>query len=95
MKHGSALRKIPGGKTVKVDITISDDGKILEAIISGDFFIYPEDALEDLEKELKNKTISEALKVIGSFKEKMEVLGASLEVFAELLKEAYEKALAH
>jgi hypothetical protein len=41
------------GKTVKVDIVIGDECRIIDITISGDFFAYPEDSIERLESRLK------------------------------------------
>jgi lipoate-protein ligase A len=40
-------------KTVKVDVVIGDECRIIDIIISGDFFAYPEDSIERLESKLK------------------------------------------
>jgi lipoate---protein ligase len=46
-----AQRKVPGGKLVRLDADY--DGHVLSHIhISGDFFIYPEEALTTIEREL-------------------------------------------
>ena len=39
--------KVPGGKLVAVDVE-SDDGQITEAAVSGDFFLEPDEALDDI-----------------------------------------------
>ena len=39
--------KTPGGKLVVVDFQV-EDGALSEVMVSGDFFLYPEDALSDL-----------------------------------------------
>ena len=45
MAHGEY--KTPGGKLVQVDFTITD-GLIRQPVISGDFFLYPDEALEPM-----------------------------------------------
>ncbi|MCS7131857.1 MAG: lipoate--protein ligase family protein [Hadesarchaea archaeon] len=47
---GYAEFKAPKG-LIKVEVTLTDD-KISRISISGDFFMYPEDALEKLEEKL-------------------------------------------
>jgi len=47
---GYAEFKAPKG-VIKVELEVSDD-KISRISISGDFFLYPEDALEKLERAL-------------------------------------------
>jgi lipoate-protein ligase A len=46
MKTATLTRKIPGGKLVRLDIVYSDH--IENAKITGDFFLHPEDTLDDL-----------------------------------------------
>lgn len=41
--HGSY--KTPGGKLVHVDFDLSD-GRLVNVVVSGDFFLYPEEALD-------------------------------------------------
>jgi lipoate---protein ligase len=45
MHHGEY--KTPGGKLVVVDFAI-DDGCLSRVMVSGDFFLYPEEALDDI-----------------------------------------------
>ncbi len=40
-------------KTVKLDVILSDNCEILDLIISGDFFAYPEESIGELESKLK------------------------------------------
>lgn len=42
MMHGAY--KTPGGKMVAVDCAIRD-GRLVDVVVSGDFFLYPDDAL--------------------------------------------------
>ena len=44
MRSGTATRKIPGGKMVRVDTTF--DEKVESVKITGDFFLHPEETLE-------------------------------------------------
>ena len=43
--------KVPGGKLVAVDVEV-DDGTISSAFVSGDFFLEPDEALEDINAAL-------------------------------------------
>jgi len=45
--------KIPGGKLLRVFLEYSEDTKTIQDIrITGDFFVYPEEAIEELESIL-------------------------------------------
>ena len=51
ISRGKAIYKVPGGKLLKVDLGVRD-GRIAELRITGDFFIHPEEAIEELEERL-------------------------------------------
>ncbi|HWK81893.1 MAG TPA: biotin--protein ligase [Thermomicrobiales bacterium] len=44
--------KTPGGKLVIVDFTV-DDHRLREVMVSGDFFLYPEEALATIDAALE------------------------------------------
>jgi lipoate-protein ligase A len=47
----SAELKIPGGKLIRIKFSIKDD-EISDIVISGDFFLHPENGIEKLERRL-------------------------------------------
>jgi len=52
-----AQRKVPGGKLIRLDVVC--EGHILSNIrISGDFFVYPEEALTIIERNLEANGLS-------------------------------------
>ena len=55
MRTSTRLKK-PGFKLVKLDLNYKDN-KIIDIEIKGDFFLYPEEAIEELEKELIGEKI--------------------------------------
>jgi hypothetical protein len=50
--------KVPGGKLIKVRIEVKDDF-IQSITLLGDFFLHPEDILEELEESLLGVQLSE------------------------------------
>lgn len=44
--------KTPGGKLVRVDFDV-DDGRMTHVIVSGDFFLYPEEVIDDIREALE------------------------------------------
>ena len=44
--------KVPGGKLVVVDLSLAD-GRIVEAQVSGDFFLEPDSALDSINASLR------------------------------------------
>jgi len=85
----AALKKVPGGKTIKVEIW-TKEGRIDKVLISGDFFAYPPEALEELEGALVGVEASPdaVRRVVKAFKGKLKVVGASLDDIAELVVQA-------
>jgi len=53
-----AKMKVPGGKVVEVTVDVLD-GIITELKITGDFFVHPEEGIEDLEECLLNQSVKE------------------------------------
>jgi len=90
MVHREALRKVPGGKTVKVEASINE-GRIEKVMISGDFFAYPPSIIEELELELAGKPaeIDAVRRILDEFKGKGILVGISFEdieqLFAQIL----------
>ena len=53
--HSQSVYKVPKGKLLKVSLEYDEKRNILQSVrITGDFFAYPEEAIEFIEKELKN-----------------------------------------
>jgi lipoate-protein ligase A len=51
------VEKIPNGKLVVMDATFSD-GMITHMKITGDFFLHPEDTIENIEKAFVGNSVS-------------------------------------
>jgi lipoate-protein ligase A len=70
-KVGHCTHKVPNGKLLKITVEFSDN--ILKKVqIKGDFFIYPEESLDELEVALTNKEYSRVAigDIVGDFFEK-------------------------
>lgn len=83
-----ATYKVEGGKLIKVQL-LERDGKIHEIKITGDFFLHPEDLIEDLEKALigkplKERDLAESIRSLIQNREAT-LLGASPEDFAKCI----------
>ena len=77
------------GGLIKLKIKIANS-EIEHIKITGDFFIYPEDSVFDLEKKLKGKTEKESIKIIEDFLGNVEAPGINLDDFEKVLKKAFE-----
>jgi lipoate-protein ligase A len=57
--HAKSVYKIPNGKLLKVSIKFNPKTNIInQIIITGDFFVYPEEAIEIIENELVNTQLN-------------------------------------
>ena len=54
MHHGEF--KTPGGKLVKVDLAVDGD-RLADVAVTGDFFLYPEEALADIAGSLDGAAV--------------------------------------
>ena len=90
----SFVKRTSMGKTLKVEVTINVlEDKIVKAAISGDFFAYPSETLEELELEIGGKTVEEALKIIDSYRGRIKLVGASLQDIKQLIQQARIKEI--
>jgi len=85
---GRAVYKVEGGKMIKVQLAQKDE-KIEKIRITGDFFLHPEDLIEEIEKmligsPLEQESISNS---VSAFIEKKgaTLLGAAPEDFAKCI----------
>jgi lipoate-protein ligase A len=84
--------KTPGGKLVVVDLTVAD-GKLRDVMVSGDFFLYPDDAfpalsdaLEGLSADLSESEIAEQVRL--ALPRGAELLGSSPEAIGAAVRRA-------
>ncbi|RLE50074.1 MAG: lipoate--protein ligase family protein [Candidatus Methanomethylicota archaeon] len=90
---GESVLKVSGGKMIRARIAF--DREILDVRISGDFFLYPEEAIHELEKQVKEARSEEDIMrlVEAFFREKhVVVVGASASDFVNVLLNAFRKA---
>ena len=74
---------------MKVEMTMNvSEGRIVNVTISGDFFAYPSETLEELELEIGGKTVEEALKIIDGYEGRVKLVGASLQDVKQLIQQA-------
>lgn len=84
--------KTPGGKLVVVDLEVSD-GKLHDVMVSGDFFVYPDEAfstlsaaLEGLSIDLTESEIAEEVRM--ALPRGAELLGSSPEAIGAAVRRA-------
>jgi lipoate---protein ligase len=87
-------RKVKEGKIVKVEVEVESDNVIKKLRITGDFFLHPEEVLDDIEKSMAGvkkdagfDTI--VLKIRDIVRDcNTQMIGISPESIAEVLTEA-------
>ena len=80
--------KIPDGKMLKINVELEDN--VIRSIkLTGDFFIFPNEAVEDIENYLINMNINDISDKLSKFIENntIEVIGFSPENLEEIIKE--------
>jgi len=85
---GKATYKVEGGKLIKIQLREEAD-KIQEIKITGDFFLHPEELIEELEevlvgKPMKEQDLAESIRSLMQ-KRGATLLGASPEDFAKCI----------
>ncbi|MFX0097651.1 MAG: lipoate protein ligase C-terminal domain-containing protein [Candidatus Hodarchaeota archaeon] len=88
---GKAELKVPGGKLIRADIFVKD-GRIGRVVITGDFFLHPEDLLEQLEEKLLGSDKEKIDKIVGEFfiETRAVLVGVDVKDFADVVLAAWE-----
>ncbi len=93
MKAGNGILKgelkVKGGKLVKCSLSVKN-GAIEHIKFTGDFFMYPEEKIEELEKMLEGVECTEEdiKERIAPFFDTVELMGASMEDFVAVVSMA-------
>lgn len=93
--EGKAIYKVPEGKLLKIFLDF-DENKINNIKLTGDFFLYPENGIELIEKSLERKEfnrgelINEINRVVNE--NKIEFFGINAEAIVETIFLARETA---
>jgi len=88
--HASNVLKVPAGKMIKIELDFDPDAHLINTVkITGDFFLYPEEILEQLESLLKNQKLDKLTlnTTIGDFlkKNKVELYGITPESLVDAI----------
>ncbi len=85
ISEGRSDYKVRGGKMIRVHVW-HRDGKIEKVIFAGDFFMHPEESIEDLENVLVGAELEESEEIINEFFRAVELIGAGPEDFYRALR---------
>ena len=100
MMQGVHTEKVEGGKLVRVKVEYNSEDKLIEDVqVHGDFFIYPEEFIADIEQLLVNldqkdseQSISAALQRLIE-DEGADLIGITPEYIARTFKTALSNAM--
>jgi len=85
--------KIPGGKLVCVEVT-ADGETVAKVRISGDFFLHPEEKIDEIERSVEGLPLSsgeaEIKARIEAVLEKAELVGVSAGDLARMFRKAVD-----
>lgn len=87
--------KTPGGKLVTVDFSVAHDA-LVSVQVSGDFFLYPEEALPQITASLEGLPITTnvgliAVRIMNALAPDVVMLGFSPEAIARAVRNALEE----
>lgn len=88
--------KVPGGKLVKVDFSVTGSS-LADVVVSGDFFLYPEETINDITAALEGAPATEdEAAIAGRIRSRIdagaELLGTSPEAIAVAVRRALAAA---
>ena len=83
--------KVPGGKLLVAETEVKD-GVLTTVKVTGDFFMHPEEAINDLEEALGGKEASKIDEIVEGFfgGRHITLFGVSAKDFAHVLKMTLE-----
>lgn len=88
--------KVPGGKLVAVEFAVID-GALHDVVVTGDFFLYPEEALPVLSFAIEGAAVSDdrdalAARIAAAIPDNVELVGVNPEALAIAVERALHPA---
>lgn len=88
--------KVPGGKLVAVEFAVAD-GHFHDVVVTGDFFLYPEEALPVLSFAIEGSAVTTdqaalTARIAAAIPADVELVGASPEALAIAVERALQPA---
>lgn len=100
MAQGAHTEKVPGGKLLRIKVDFNpEDGIVEDVQIYGDFFIHPEEFIEDIEQFLVNLSQKDSDESIAAALQRLiedegaELVGITPESIAKTFKTALNNAI--
>lgn len=84
-----SIYKVPNGKMVRISLE-EEDGIIKKIKITGDFFLYPEEGIDSIEKGLENVLLDKIEEKIAEIVEKKKLIlfGLNIQGICEAIRMA-------
>lgn len=95
--YGVATEKVPGGKLIRVKVYYDD--VITDISITGDFFLHPEEGIENIESSLFGINVDDGEEKIASIinevikENNIELIGVDAQAIARNVKAATSGAI--
>ncbi len=100
MAQGIHTEKVPGGKLLRIKVDFNpEDGLVEDVQMHGDFFIHPEEFVEDMEQLLVNLSQKDSDESIAAALQRLiedegaELVGITPESIAKTFKTALNNAV--
>jgi len=77
---------------IKVEIMVAGN-RVEDVIISGDFFAYPAEAIEDMEKDMKGLSLVKLPEIVENYRSKVKLVGVTLDDLKTLIEELVHREL--
>lgn len=84
------VKRTAGGKTLELTVEL-EEGVLKKLVISGDFFAYPPERIDELEREAEGLTVREAIELVRSARNSLTIVGADLDDITEILERLEEE----
>ena len=98
--QGVDTEKVPGGKLLRVKVEFNPEGSVIEDVeMNGDFFIHPEEFVEDIEQILVNLDQKDSEQSIAAALQRLiedegaELVGITPESIARTFRTALTNAM--
>ncbi|HEQ78891.1 MAG TPA: hypothetical protein ENN76_01340 [Euryarchaeota archaeon] len=82
--------KFPNGKLVTIDLSIQE-GRIADFVLSGDFFLHPEEAVEELEEQLRGCDKEQVERIFLNAQSQWELIGANWTDIKDMVLAAFDE----
>ena len=81
--------KEPKGKLISIKVVLKDDGIIDDFIVTGDFFAYPPEVIDDLSRAVRGINILDRkfIELVKDHLNKVTLVGTSKELFMKLIND--------